>query len=61
MMSTLSPSGWVAGEAYGMGKWLIIRRLVLPATLGRGIPALNNEMVLLLHATLARQHRNPAG
>ena len=42
---------WVAGEAFGMSQWQIIRRLVLPATLRRGIPALNNEMVFLLHAT----------
>ena len=51
MMVTFPRQEWVAGEAYGMGKWQIIRRLVLPATLRRGIPALNNEMVFLLHAT----------
>lgn len=48
MMVTFPRQEWVAGEAYGMGKWQIIRRLVLPATLRRGIPALNNEMVFLL-------------
>lgn len=51
MMATFPRQEWVAGEAYGMTKWQIIRRLVLPATLRRGIPALNNEMVFLLHAT----------
>lgn len=51
MMVTFPRQEWIAGEAYGMGKWQIIRRLVLPATLRRGIPALNNEMVFLLHAT----------
>ncbi|KAA8997379.1 ABC transporter permease subunit [Affinibrenneria salicis] len=51
MMATFSRQEWIAGEAFGMSKWQIIRRLVLPATLRRGIPALNNEMVFLLHAT----------
>ncbi|CAI0846858.1 ABC transporter permease [Serratia grimesii] len=51
MMETFPHQEWIAGEAYGMSQWQIIRRLVLPATLRRGIPALNNEMVFLLHAT----------
>ena len=51
MMETFPRQEWIAGEAYGMSQWQIIRRLVLPATLRRGIPALNNEMVFLLHAT----------
>ncbi|MDN0122819.1 ABC transporter permease subunit [Yersinia aleksiciae] len=51
MMVTFPRQEWVAGEAFGMSQWQIIRRLVLPATLRRGIPALNNEMVFLLHAT----------
>ncbi|SQI39901.1 Histidine transport system permease protein hisM [Serratia plymuthica] len=51
MMGTFPRQEWVAGEAFGMSQWQIIRRLVLPATLRRGIPALNNEMVFLLHAT----------
>ena len=48
MMVTFPRQEWVAGEAYGMGKWQIVRRLVLPATLRRGIPALNNEMVFFM-------------
>nr|WP_308531091.1 ABC transporter permease subunit [uncultured Serratia sp.] len=51
MMETFPCQEWIAGEAYGMSQRQIIRRLVLPATLRRGIPALNNEMVFLLHAT----------
>ncbi|MDF7681392.1 ABC transporter permease subunit [Enterobacteriaceae bacterium ESL0689] len=51
MMITFPHQEWLAGEAYGMSKGQIIGRLVLPATLRRGIPALNNEMVFLLHAT----------
>ncbi|WP_145563204.1 ABC transporter permease [Yersinia aldovae] len=51
MMLTFPRQEWVAGEAFGMSQWQIVRRLVLPATLRRGIPALNNEMVFLLHAT----------
>ncbi|MCG8708500.1 ABC transporter permease subunit [Brenneria sp. 4F2] len=51
MMATFSRQEWIAGEAFGMSKWQIIYRLVLPSTLRRGIPALNNEMVFLLHAT----------
>lgn len=51
MMVTFPRQEWVAGEAFGMSRTQIIRRLVLPATLRRGIPALNNEMVFLLHAT----------
>lgn len=51
MMVTFPRQEWVAGEAFGMSQGQIIRRLVLPATLRRGIPALNNEMVFLLHAT----------
>ncbi|AHG21828.1 polar amino acid ABC transporter permease [Chania multitudinisentens RB-25] len=51
MMVTFPRQEWVAGEAFGMSSGQIIRRLVLPATLRRGIPALNNEMVFLLHGT----------
>ncbi|WP_213991804.1 ABC transporter permease subunit [Sodalis sp. dw_96] len=51
MMATFPRREWVAAEAFGMSRFTIIRRLVVPATLRRGIPALCNELVFLLHAT----------
>jgi len=51
MMSTFPRQEWVAAEAFGMSRLTIIRRLVVPATLRRGIPALCNELIFLLHAT----------
>lgn len=41
----------IAAEAYGMSRWQLVRRIVLPGALRRVIPVFSNEMVFLLHAT----------
>lgn len=51
MLATYPRNDIVAAESFGMSRWAIICHLILPATLRRGIPSLNNEMVFLLHAT----------
>lgn len=46
------PAGEVeAAKALGMGRWLTLRRIVLPSALRRSLPAYGNEVVLMLHGT----------
>lgn len=40
-----------AAKSMGMGKWLLLRRIVLPAALRRALPAYSNEVIMLLHGT----------
>ena len=34
-----------------MGRWLTLRRIVLPSAFRRALPAYGNEVVLMLHGT----------
>ncbi|WP_310741129.1 ABC transporter permease [Ideonella aquatica] len=46
------PAGEVeAARALGMGRWLTLRRIVLPQAFRRALPAYGNEVVLMLHGT----------
>jgi arginine/ornithine transport system permease protein len=46
------PAGEVeAAKALGMGRWLTLRRIVLPSAFRRALPAYGNEVVLMLHGT----------
>lgn len=40
-----------AARAYGMGKFMMFRRIILPSALRRAIPAYSNEVILMLHST----------
>lgn len=40
-----------AAQAYGMSRWTIMRRVVLPSAMRRTLPAYSNEVVMMLHST----------
>jgi arginine/ornithine transport system permease protein len=40
-----------AGRAMGMGKWLLMRRIVLPSALRRTLPAYSNEVIMMLQGS----------
>jgi arginine/ornithine transport system permease protein len=35
----------------GMGRWMLLRRIVPPGALRRSLPGYSNEVILMLHAT----------
>jgi arginine/ornithine transport system permease protein len=46
------PNGEIeAAKAYGMSRWVMLRRIVLPASLRRALPAYGNEAIFMLHGT----------
>ena len=40
-----------AGRAYGMSKFTLYRRVILPSALRRALPVYSNEVILMLHST----------
>jgi len=40
-----------AAQAYGMGRWQLMARVVLPSALRRTLPAYSNEVVMMLQST----------
>lgn len=40
-----------AAKAYGMSKWQLYTRIIIPSMLRRAIPAYSNEVILMLHTT----------
>lgn len=40
-----------AARAYGMSRWTMYRRIILPSALRRALPLYSNEVILMLHAT----------
>lgn len=47
-----TPYGEVeAGKAYGMSRWTLYLRVILPSALRRALPNYGNEVILMLHAT----------
>ncbi|CAM5778101.1 histidine ABC transporter permease HisM [Castellaniella caeni] len=40
-----------AARAYGMTRFSLYRRIILPSALRRALPAYSNEVILMLHAT----------
>ena len=40
-----------AAQAYGMGRWQLMWRIVLPSAMRRTLPAYSNEVVMMLQAT----------
>lgn len=46
------PKGEVeAAYAYGMGPWLVYRRIILPSAMRRALPAYSNEVIFMLHGS----------
>lgn len=47
-----TPHGEIeAAQAMGMGRWAVLRRIVLPSAMRRTLPAYSNEVVMMLHST----------
>jgi len=40
-----------AAKAYGMNKWQTLRRIILPNSLRRGLPAYSNEVIFMIHGS----------
>jgi arginine/ornithine transport system permease protein len=40
-----------AAKSLGMGRWVLLRRIVLPSALRRALPAYSNEAIFMLHGT----------
>ncbi|VVO37418.1 ABC transporter permease [Pseudomonas fluorescens] len=40
-----------AARAYGMSRFMLYRRIIVPSTLRRALPFYSNEVILMLHAT----------
>jgi arginine/ornithine transport system permease protein len=40
-----------AAQAFGMGRFQVMQRIVLPSALRRTLPAYSNEVVMMLHST----------
>lgn len=40
-----------AGQAYGMSRFTLYTRIILPSALRRSLPSYSNEVILMLHAT----------
>jgi arginine/ornithine transport system permease protein len=50
-MRETAPGEIEAGQAMGMGRWQVLRRIVLPSALRRTLPGYSNEVVMMLHST----------
>lgn len=48
---TTSPGEIEAARAFGMTRFALYRRIILPSALRRALPAYSNEVILMLHAT----------
>ncbi len=47
-----TPPGEIeAAQAFGMGRWQVLGRIVLPSALRRTLPAYGNEVIMMLHST----------
>jgi arginine/ornithine transport system permease protein len=47
-----TPHGEIeAAQAMGMGRWAVLRRIVLPSAMRRTLPAYSNEVIMMLHST----------
>ncbi len=46
------PKGEIeAAKAYGMSAWLVLRRITLPNSLRRALPAYSNEVIFMIHGS----------
>jgi histidine transport system permease protein len=40
-----------AARAYGMSRWVLYRRIIIPSALRRALPYYSNEVIMMLHST----------
>jgi len=51
VISTMPKGELEAATAYGMSKWMILRRITLPNSLRRALPAYSNEVIFMIHGS----------
>lgn len=51
VISTMPKGELEAAKAYGMSKWQTLRRITLPNSLRRGLPAYSNEVIFMIHGS----------
>jgi len=51
VISTMPKGELEAAKAYGMSRWKILRRITLPNSLRRALPAYSNEIIFMIHGS----------
>jgi len=51
MISTMPAGELEAAKAYGMSKWMTLRRITLPNSLRRALPVYSNEVIFMIHGS----------
>lgn len=51
VISTMPAGELEAAKAYGMSKWKTLRRITLPNSLRRALPAYSNEIIFMIHGS----------
>jgi len=51
VISTMPKGELEAAVAYGMNKWQILRRITLPNSIRRALPAYSNEIIFMIHGS----------
>lgn len=51
VISTMPKTELEAAKAYGMNKWQILRRITLPNSIRRALPAYSNEIIFMIHGS----------
>ncbi|PKF62706.1 amino acid ABC transporter permease [Psychromonas sp. psych-6C06] len=51
VISTMPKGELEAAKAYGMNKWQTLRRITLPNSLRRALPAYSNEIIFMIHGS----------
>lgn len=51
VISTMPKGEIEAAKAYGMSKWQILRRITLPNSIRRALPAYSNEVIFMIHGS----------
>jgi arginine/ornithine transport system permease protein len=51
VISTMPKGELEAAKAYGMNKWQTLRRITLPNSMRRGLPAYSNEVIFMIHGS----------
>jgi len=51
VIATMPQGELEAAKAYGMSKWQILRRITLPNSVRRALPAYSNEVIFMIHGS----------
>ncbi|MGB5443874.1 MAG: ABC transporter permease [Psychromonas sp.] len=51
VISTMPKGELEAAKAYGMNNWQILRRITLPNSIRRALPAYSNEIIFMIHGS----------